>query len=46
MSPLEKVIFEKNMCLADTYVRGKKWRMALFQVGSLFIMTYFTNRRV
>ena len=34
MSPLEKVVFEKNMCLADTSVRGKKWQMALFQVGS------------
>ena len=26
--------FLKNMCLADTSVRGKKWQMALFQVGS------------
>ena len=34
MSPLEKVVFLKNMCLADTSVRGKKWQMALFQVGS------------
>ena len=46
LSPLEKVVFEKNLCLTDTSVRGKKWQMALFQVGSLFIMTYFTNRRV
>lgn len=46
LSPLEKVVFEKNMCLADTSVRGKKWQMALFQVGSLFIMTYFSNRWV
>ena len=34
MSPLEKVVFLKNMCLADTSVRGKKWQMTLFQVGS------------
>ena len=34
MSPLEKVVFEKNMCLADTSVRGKKWQGALFQVDS------------
>ena len=34
MSPLEKVVFEKNMCLSDTSVRGKKWQRALFQVDS------------
>ena len=36
MSPLEKVVFEKNLCPADTSVRGKKWQRALFQVCSYF----------
>ena len=31
---LKKSFLKKNMCLADTSVRGKKWQMALFQVGS------------
>ena len=36
LSPLEKVVFLKNMCLADTFVSGKKWQIALFQVDSRF----------
>ena len=36
LSPLEKVVFEKNLYPADTSVRGKKWQMALFQVCSYF----------
>ena len=43
MSPLEKVVFEKNMCLADTSVRGKKWQMALFQVGSFIIFCDYVD---
>ena len=31
---LKKSFLKKNMCLAETSVRGKKWQMALFQVGS------------
>ena len=43
MSPLEKVVFEKNMCLADTSVRGKKWQMTLFQVGSFIIICDYVD---
>ena len=43
MSPLEKVVFLKNMCLADTSVRGKKWQMTLFQVGSFIIFCDYVD---
>ena len=45
MSPLEKVVFEKNMCLADTSVRGKKWQMALFQVDSTIQNSFHGKKR-
>ena len=43
MSPLEKVVFEKNMCLADTSVRGKSGKWHFFKwVHSLIIGTKIT----
>ena len=45
MSPLEKVFFLKNMCLADTSVRGKKWQMALFQVDSTIQNSFHGKKR-
>ena len=45
MSPLEKVFFLKNMCHTGASNGGKKWQMALFQVGSTIQNSFHGKKR-